>query len=207
MKPLRSCSRRSGFTLAEVAVTIVIVGIGLTLVLQGLNASQLTAAQTRNMRLARELALRTIGEISSGLWWETFTTESTGTYEAVYEDHPEFSGEIALGDETFADDEYGDETTDTWAERERIEADREAQARAERTSSEDEEEEEEEIEEAYEKVRVRVHFPRIQQLPDHLEIERWVPWDQVYQPEEDEEPSKADEADAEEGSSETGESK
>ena len=41
-------SARAGFTLAEVMVTLVIVGIGLTLVLQGLNTAKLTAAQTRN---------------------------------------------------------------------------------------------------------------------------------------------------------------
>ena len=40
----------SGFTLAEVAVTIVIVGIGMLLVLEGLNVSKMTAAQTRNMK-------------------------------------------------------------------------------------------------------------------------------------------------------------
>ncbi len=194
---------RAGFTLAEVAVTIVIVGIGLTLVLQGLNASQLTAAQTRNTRLARELGLRTLGEISSGLWWETFTTSGAGTYEAVYEDHPEFSGEIALGEEPFLDDDLDDETLDTWGERDRLREEREARARADSTST-DEEEEEEEVEEPYEKVRVRVRFPRIQELPDHLDIERWIPWNQVYQPEEDEPTEEAGGTESSESSSDTG---
>ena len=34
---------RGGFTLAEVAVTIVIVGIGMLMVLQSLNSAKLTA--------------------------------------------------------------------------------------------------------------------------------------------------------------------
>ena len=52
---------RAGFTLAEVAVTLVIVAIGPTLVLQGLNTSKMSAAQTHNRKVARELALLTLG--------------------------------------------------------------------------------------------------------------------------------------------------
>ena len=37
-------NRNSGFTLAEVAVTLVIVGVGLLFVLQGLSTSKFTAA-------------------------------------------------------------------------------------------------------------------------------------------------------------------
>ena len=40
-------SGRGGFTLAEVAVTIVIVAIGMLLVLQGLNTAKMSAAQTK----------------------------------------------------------------------------------------------------------------------------------------------------------------
>ena len=64
-----SASRaRAGFTLAEVAVTLVIVAIGLLFVLQGLSTSKFTAAQTHNRKLARELALVTLGEIQAGLY-------------------------------------------------------------------------------------------------------------------------------------------
>ena len=83
---------RAGFTLAEVAVTLVIVAIGLTLVLQGLNTSKMSAAQTHNRKVARELALLTLGEIEAGLYWEDLNSSSdilAGTYaEAGYEDEP-----------------------------------------------------------------------------------------------------------------------
>ena len=191
--------RRAGFTLAEVAVTIVIVGIGLTLILQGLNASTMTAAHTRDMRLARELGLRTLGEIASGLWWDEIETGTDG----AYEDHPEFTWEIALGDEPFIDDEMDDEAMDTWAERQRIRDEREREKAAEDAEDEDENE----PQEPYEKVRVRVHFPKIQELPDHLDIERWIPWEQAYGPEEDEkgDAKGAEGSEGSGGSGETGE--
>ncbi len=171
---------RSGFTLAEVAVTIVIVGIGLTLILQGLNASQLTAAHTRNMRLARELNLRTLGEIASGLWWDRVETGSDG----VYEDYPEFSWEVVLADESFTDEDLDEDASDTWAERNRVREEREQRAR-ERAAEAGDSEDDVEPQEAYEKVRVRVRFPKIQELPDHLDLERWIPWEQVYGPTEE----------------------
>jgi prepilin-type N-terminal cleavage/methylation domain-containing protein len=173
---------RSGFTLAEVAVTIVIVGIGLTLILQGLNASQLTATHTRNMRLARELALRTLGEISSGLWWEDIESTSDG----VYEDYPDFSWEVALGDEPFVNDDLDEDATDTWAERDRLRKERDDRAR-EKAAEEGKSEDDTEPQEAYEKVKVRVRFPKMQELPDHLDLELWVPWEQVYGPTEESE--------------------
>ena len=68
MKPSQASRDRSGFTLAEIAVTIVIVGIGLVLVLQGLNHSKMTAAHTRNMKLARELGHLTMGQVEAGIY-------------------------------------------------------------------------------------------------------------------------------------------
>ena len=71
---------RTGFTLAEVAVTIVIVGIALVLCLQGLHGSKLQAAWTRNFKLARELGATTMGEIASGLYAEDIRDGLSGTY-------------------------------------------------------------------------------------------------------------------------------
>ncbi|MFM7297984.1 MAG: type II secretion system protein, partial [Planctomycetota bacterium] len=41
---------RRGFTLAEVAVTIALIGLALAWMLQVLNASKLTAAYSRNLK-------------------------------------------------------------------------------------------------------------------------------------------------------------
>ena len=50
---------------------------------------------------------------------------------------------------------------------------------------EEEEEEEEEDEEPYEKVRIRITFPLLSEYSNQLELERWIPWDQVYEDEGD----------------------
>ena len=71
-------SRRSGFTLIEVAVTLAIVAIGLTLCLQSLFTSKATAAQTRNLKLARTneaLNLLAYGEALTNLVLATNTEE------------------------------------------------------------------------------------------------------------------------------------
>ena len=167
-------TRTAGFTLAEVAVTIVIVGIGLTMVLQGLNASQLTALQTRNMRLARELGLETLGQIESGLFWDEIVSGLSG----AYEDYPDFFWEIALGDDTFPDQDDDEYRYDTWAERDRL-----------REEQELDEDEDEEAHDEYEKVRVRVTFPKILELTNELLLERWMGWEQVYGPDEESEVS------------------
>jgi type II secretory pathway pseudopilin PulG len=168
--PLAPGRARSAFTLAEVAVTVVIVGLGLTMVLQGLNASQLTAQQTRNTRLARELGLETLGQIESGLFWDDIVSGASG----AYEDHPEFEWELALGDDTFPGQDE-DESYDTWSQRRRLREER----------SDYDKDEDEETHEEYEKVRVRVTFPKIQQLKNELSLERWMPWEQVYGPDEE----------------------
>ena len=51
------CAARAGFTLAEVAVTLLIVGLILVLMLEGLNGAKITAAHTRNLRLAQDLGI------------------------------------------------------------------------------------------------------------------------------------------------------
>jgi len=166
-----------GFTLAEVAVTLMIVGIGLVLVLQGLNTARATAYQTHNRKVARELALLTLAQIEAGLFWEEIDDRLFGTYgEEGYE---EWSWEVVLGEETFTEEDYDEESGvlyDTYREREL----REDEEREDR-----DEEEDEEAREPFEKVRIRVSFPRLGEFPNFVTLERWIPWDQVYGPSEE----------------------
>lgn len=155
--PLRS---RSGFTLAEVAVTIVIVGIGLVMVLQGLNTAKISAANTRNTKLARELALLTLGQVESGLFQDDIENGLVGTY--AEEGYPEFSYEVAVGDKTFREkDQNGG--YDNWAPKDS-----------------DKKKDDEAAEEPYEKVKIRITFPKINVFSNELILERWMPWTQVY---------------------------
>jgi type II secretory pathway pseudopilin PulG len=163
--------RLAGFTLAEVAVTIVIVGVGLVLVLQSLNAAKMTVAQTRNLKLAKELAMFTLGAIESGKYWED---ADRGRFEGTYADqgYPDFHFEVVLGEETFREeyDEDPSRSFDNWRYDEDFDA----------------EEDEEKAEEAYEQVQIRITFPALKQADNTLTLERWIAWDQVYEPAEDE---------------------
>ena len=170
---------QAGFTLAEVAVTLVIVGFGLLFVLQGLSTSKFTAAHTHNRKVARELALVTLGEIQSGLYREDQDrdTKLFGNYgEEGYE---AWEWEVAFGDEAFSseDDDEG-LAFDSFREREF----REEEARREAG-----EEEDEDAREPFEKVRIRVWFPKLAEFENSVTLERWMPWDEVYGPEETEE--------------------
>jgi len=165
--------KQAGFTLAEVAVTIVIIGIGLVLVLQGLNGAKLTAAQTRNHKLARELALLTLGEVESGIYWDDIESGMTGSYE----DYPDFYYELVLGEDQFLDQEYDDPNDpnvrfDNWAYREELRREQEGY-------DENEDDEEEEAEE-FEKIKIRVTYPKISDRDNKYTLEKWVPWAQVY---------------------------
>lgn len=181
MKP-RPGASRAGFTLAEVAVTLVIVGIGLLFVLQGLSTSKFTAAQTLNRKIARELALSTLGEIQAGLYREDLEDDRLiGNYgELGYE---EWLWEVVFGDETFSDEreEDGSLMFDTFRDRERRQ--REAKEDADRDDKNKDKDEDEETREPYEKVRIRVSFPKLGEFPNALTLERWMPWDDVYGPE------------------------
>ena len=156
-----SRSARSGFTLAEVAVTIAIVGIALVLCLQGLNGSKLQAAYTRNYRLARELAMQTLGEVGSGMHAEDIEDGMEGSY--ADRDYPQYTFELVVGDDTLSDteDDSWDKPHDSW-------------------EKDEDEDEDEEAEQPYEKVKIRVRFPPIQDYPDELVLEQWYPWNQVY---------------------------
>lgn len=149
------------------AVTIVIVGIGMLLVLQGLNTAKMTAAHTRNYKLSRELALLTLGQIESGEFREDIESGLVGSY--AEEGYPDFTYEVLVGDATFRTKNENGEF-DSWAPRDDPRADDET---------------EEDAEQPFEKVRIRITSPPIGELKNELVLERWIPWKQVYgEPEE-----------------------
>ena len=173
--------RKRGFTLVEVAVTIVILGIGLTMVMQGLNTAKLRAAQTRNFKLARDLALLTLGELESGLYREDLQDRFSGSY--AEEGYPDFVFEVAMGDEQLRDTPRRDTSgpPGLWGERRAEWEDRQYGDDAD----------EEEIAEPFEKIRIRVTFPALAEFSNELVLERWMPWEQVHGPPEDDEQSGA----------------
>lgn len=176
----RRRSARAGFTLAEVAVTLLIVSMGCVFVLQGLTTAKMDAAETHYRKIARELALLTLGQVESGLFWEELDGDGdrlTGTYaEEGYED---FDYELAFGDEEFLEDEESRSRYDqrggyhdSW------QYDREREERARDRRNEDDDEER--VEEPFEKVRIRVGYPHLTERVSTLVLERWMPWEQVY---------------------------
>jgi hypothetical protein len=166
---------RGGFTLAEAAITIAVVGIALSYTMKSLNNATFTAAQTRNVRLARELGMMTLGEISAGVWWDDIEMTRTGSYAG--QDHADYYFEIALGDEQFSEsaDDGTERPFDNWAYRE--EQRREAE-------DYDEDAESEEVQ-PYEKVRIKIQFPKLLEFEHEITLERWIPWAQVYGPDDE----------------------
>ena len=172
--------RTAAFTLAEVAVTIAIIGIALVLVLQGINVAKLESAYTRNLKTARELALLTLGQIESGVFEEDADRKRLfGSY--AEQGYPDFEFEAVLGEENFVEDGDYDDRYDPWRR----------DPRYEREDDEDEDEEEE-AKQPYEKIRIKIVFPKIRGYPDELVLERWVAWDQVYAEVEEEEAEQAE---------------
>lgn len=166
--------RTSGFTLAEVAVTIVIVGIAVVMMLQSLNRAKLESAHTRNTKLARELALITLGQVESGLFRDDLERGLSGTY--ADEGYPMFAYEVVAGDDTFLSSDSGTDGDrfDTFADRRQREEDARSDA---------EQEEAEDAAEPYERVKIKVTWQvKIQDLPTELVLERWMPWEQAYGP-------------------------
>lgn len=166
---------RRGFTLVEVAVTLIIVGITLLWVLEGMNRAKMTAAQTHNSKLAAELALQTLAEIESGLYWEDIDQQLGLMGNYAEEGYEAFAYEVVLGDETFTDASEEEEGTlphDAFDEklRKKEEAEREK----------DDSEEEDEVEEVYERVKIKVTFPKTTEETPEVILERWIPWIQVY---------------------------
>jgi type II secretory pathway pseudopilin PulG len=163
---LRGQRRGGGFTLAEVAVTIVIVGIGLLMVLQGLNTAKITAAHTRNYKLSRDLALLTLGQIESGEFQKDIQNGLTGTY--AEQGYPDFTYEVIVGDTSFRE-KNANGTFDSWAP---TDAQKEQQ---------DKDKEQDKAKEApFEKVKIRITFPKFAEFSNELVLERWMPWTQVY---------------------------
>ena len=168
---MRSLRRaRGGFTLAEVAVTLAVVGLALVWMLQALNTAKVTAAQTRNVKLARELALLTLGQLESGQYREEIDDDEVqGTYAEV--GYPDFSFQAVIGEANLPPP-ANDPAFDNWLEERRQAQDKK-------------DDKEEEVEQAYERVQVRVTFPQLLEMPNELVIERWLPWSLVHPSEED----------------------
>ena len=192
MRPLRAQhSTKAGFTLAEAAITIAIVGLTLTYTMQALQSAQITAAHSRNVKIARELGLLTLSEIATGRWWDDIATERGGTY--AEQQYPEYYYELAVGDESFPDDTSNDDyyngvKHDNWRYREE---------QAFNSGSYDEDEE---AAQPFEKIQVQVTFPQLNELLENrITLERWIPWEQVYGVDEDLEQGVADESPLEDG--------
>jgi len=176
---------KSGFTLAEVMLTIAIVGIGLTLVVQGLSVSKVSALQTYNIKAARDLGLLTMGRIRAGLYQDELDSRLTGSYGE--EGFEYFTFEVLLGDEQFEESEGNEDSPfhDSYQARE----EREEEADRESDSND---EDEDELEEDYEKVHVKVSFPPVPDYKNYVVLEEWIPWKQVYGSDEDEEEAGVD---------------
>jgi len=175
MKPSRDreCAR-SGFTLAEVAVTIVIVSITLVLVLQGLNTAKVVAAHTFNRKMARELALVTLGKIEAGMFWEDLDGEAasfSGSY--AEEGYESFYWELFIGEDVANYEETEEGYFDSYAYRRSLD---------EEDAAEDEDSPfgSGSTGGPYERVTIRVIFPQLGDQPNELTMERWIPLEQVY---------------------------
>ncbi len=178
----------SGFTLAEVAVTIVIVGIGMLLVLQGLNTSKMSALQTKNLKLSRELALLTLGQISSGIFQDEIQNGLHGTY--AQEGLPDFSYEVAVGDVALTTSDGSrngiDNSFDSWNRPITTTTSSSSSSSTTDTSKDDNSKKDPKdiTDQPYEKVKIRVAFPAIrvdkEELKHELVLEEWIPWKQVY---------------------------
>ncbi len=176
MKSRRAHPRtaKAGFTLAEAAVTIAIVAIVLTVMLQGLEGAKFSAAHNRARKTAYELGTEMLGLISAGLWQEEIESGLTGSF--AEKDEPDFYWEVALGEDALA------ETTQDDSERpfDNLEARRDWE-----DSQDDDLEEDEENTEPFEKIKLRVSYPKFSDYPEELVLERWIRWEQVYGPSEE----------------------
>jgi prepilin-type N-terminal cleavage/methylation domain-containing protein len=168
---------RAGFTLAEVAVTILIVSIGLVLVLQGLAGAKMAAAETHYRKVARELGQLTLGQVEAGLFWEELHASGDGLAGTYAEDgYEDFQYELVLGEDDFIQDEEQDPRAGGYHDSWEYERERELRAR----ERDDEDDEEEETEKPFEKVRVKVTYPKLGERPNSIVLERWMAWDGVY---------------------------
>ncbi|HED65510.1 MAG TPA: type II secretion system protein [Planctomycetes bacterium] len=190
--PKRPSPLHAGFTLAEVAVTLVIVGITLMLVMEGLNSSRTTSAQASNRKIAMQLALVTIGRVEAGLFWNELDGLPGTLYGSYSEEgYPEFSWELIIGDEEFPDVEQTYEDGDLFDSFE--------YRRQQRLSSSETSTDREPYADTgttggpYERAAVRVTFPKFGTAPNTLILERWIPLEQVFG-QGDEDPSSQEQA-------------
>ena len=178
----RKAGESAGFTLAEAAVTIAIVGIVLLAVMQGLQGAKMASLNVKNQKTAYELGTGLLGEIRVGLYREELESGMTGDF--AEQDEPDFRWEVTLGDDVFTDSDEGgeDRPFDNLQDRRDREEDRENSSDSRFTDEEDEE-----AVEPFEKVKVRVTYPLVEEYPTELLLEAWIPWVEVYGPEEEEE--------------------
>lgn len=161
-------ARRQGFTLAEMAVTIAIVGMTLVALVQTLNQSLVKSGYTRNLKIARELGLLTLGRLEAGLYIDELEDHMEGDYGD--DEYPEFTWEVALEDVEFYDEELTDsEKYDSWAD------------------EEDDEDDDAASSEPWVVARVKVRFPAPADVKGDLVLERWLTREFVYGPEEEDE--------------------
>jgi len=167
---------RQGFTLAETAVTIAVVAIVLTLTLQALEVAKLSAAHTMYRKVAWQLGIEMLGEIEAGRWQDELDSGASGTF--AERDQPEYYWEVVLGDEAFPDVPEIDlndpnRPFDTWRSRDEW-------------RSQNTDDNEEDSVEPYEKVKLRIRFPKLRDFSNEFILERWVRWPQIYGEEEEE---------------------
>jgi hypothetical protein len=108
-----------------------------------------------------------LGRIESGLYWEEVSDlRIDGTF--ADEGHPEFSFEAVLGDESFRErDELGYERFDNWRQKEEDRRDREGEPETDE-------------EQPYEKVQVKIVFPKLGEFKNDIVVEKWVDWRRVH---------------------------
>lgn len=177
----RRTGATAGFTLAEAAVTIAIVAIVLVAVMQGLKGAEMAALHTKLQKTAYELGTGLLGEVRVGLYREELETGMSGDFSD--QEEPMFRWEISLGEDVFSDsDDDEDRPFDNFQDR----REREEELEDER-DSEFTDEDEEEVEEPFEKVKIRVTYPPVQEYPTEMILEAWVPWEEVYGVDEEEE--------------------
>ena len=179
--PSLGARKRAGFTLVEAAITLAIVALVLVTILQGMEGAKLTAHHTRQKKTAYELGVGLLGEVTAGLWREELESGMSGNFAEL--DEPLFNWELALGDDVLEENDSDDQERpfDNFAAR------RDWEERNRSDSEEEEYEDGEEPVQPFEKIRIRVTFPKLRDFSNELTLERWVPWEEIYGPSEEEE--------------------
>ena len=128
--------------------------------------------------LADSVALSLQGGALSGALGDEDSTGPgwIGRAEAFAEWGQSLDWELALGEDALAeatDDDGTERPFDNYA------------ARRDWEDSQDDDEEDEESTEPFEKVKLRVSYPKFSDYPQELVLERWIRWEQVYGPSEE----------------------